>query len=64
MPARWPEVEKAQALRQEHGLGDAYVDVFDVLRRMDIEVTAGLSRTALWKARSSSVTDWPSSRVP
>jgi Zn-dependent peptidase ImmA (M78 family) len=38
MRARWPEVEKAQALRQEHGLGDAYVDVFDVLRRMDIEV--------------------------
>lgn len=38
MPARWAEVEKAQALRQEHGLGDGYVDVFDVLRRMDIEV--------------------------
>jgi Zn-dependent peptidase ImmA (M78 family) len=30
--------EKAQALRQQYGLGPSYVDVFDVLRRRGIEV--------------------------
>lgn len=30
--------EKAQALRQRLGLGTGYVDVFDVLRRLEIEV--------------------------
>lgn len=30
--------ERAQALRQRLGLGDSYVDVFDVLRTMEIEV--------------------------
>jgi len=30
--------EKAQALRQHLGLGHGYVDIFDVLRRLDIEV--------------------------
>jgi hypothetical protein len=30
--------EKAQALRQRLGLGHGYVDVFDVLRRLDIEL--------------------------
>lgn len=38
MPARATAQEKAQALRQRFDLGDGYVDVFDVLRRMEIEV--------------------------
>ncbi len=38
MQARSRAQEKAQALRQQLQLGDGYVDVFDVLRRIGIEV--------------------------
>ena len=38
MLARSRAQEKAEALRQRLGLGHDYVDVFDVLRRLEIEV--------------------------
>lgn len=38
MLSRSPAQEKAQSLRQHLGLNDGYVDVFDVLRRLGIEV--------------------------
>jgi Zn-dependent peptidase ImmA (M78 family) len=38
MPASSTAREKAQALRQRLGLGDGYVDIFDVLRQLGFEV--------------------------